>query len=188
MGKRKDNIARYHAFESIYARSRKKRIPQDTEDKLLDAYTIFCDENQIEDVHSKDVRKLLLQYVGINKKLVHLVDPERFVMTDLAGSMAENIVDFERYLYEGALLLKLNSQLSLIDQFWNLVQDALPSHAHKECLYLKDIQTLCKTLNVSAPMNVLFDMLTVGNKGEHPWMNYLDFALILGRVGLLKDD
>ncbi len=196
---RKKSFAQRVAFDSIYAKSRASRIPQEIQDELLDAYTRFCDKNDTEDILLKDIPQLLKTELNVSDKLLMFINVQYFCMDALETTDSEQaqIVDFEKYLYEGALLLQLNSQIDIIDYYWNMTlatlkgKSLLPekenNSSYKERIYLDDLKRLCERLKQDVPTNVMLDMITVINDGQRVWMNYMDFALVLGRTGALEE-
>ncbi len=196
---RKQTLAEKVAFESIYAKSRTSRIPQEIQDELLDAYTKFCDRNDTEDILIKYIPNLFKTELKVPGKLLTFINVQDFGMDGLETSSSDvsQIVDFEKYLYEGALLLRLNAQIDIIDYYWYMtlaivngkseLSSAEKKTAYKQRIYLNDLKMLCQKLKQDVPTSVMLDMITVINDGERAWMNYMDFALVLGRTGILGE-
>ncbi|QPG73321.1 hypothetical protein FOA43_000631 [Brettanomyces nanus] len=165
-----------------------------TEAKLLDAFTLFCELHETQDVHLQDLKQLFQENLHINKKLIQFINLDEF---RLEASGNQDLVDFEKYLYNSALLLNLSQRLEIIDFYWELVlanikgkgelTPAERKSAYQQTLDLKDIEQLSKNLKQAIPMDILMNMITLCNEGERVYLNYMDFALILGRVGELGE-
>ncbi|KAG7810688.1 hypothetical protein KL921_002316 [Ogataea angusta] len=150
------------------------------EDFLLDAFTKYCEDNGTEDLLLKYLKPFFKQYLRISDKLIYFLQPHDFI---LKGTT--EVVDFERYLYRGGLFLILNQNLDLIQDNWKLVLNSLGRKpSYKERLTFSDVQKLAASLNQDTPQSTVADMLTL--QGDKQYIDFFDFALILGRVGELN--
>ncbi|ODV85117.1 hypothetical protein CANARDRAFT_28419 [[Candida] arabinofermentans NRRL YB-2248] len=195
----KTHISESKAFSPLYT-DQKFNIPQQLDDKLLDSFTLFGEDNNTEDLLLKDLGQFLRTYLKIPDKLLFFVNLEDFLMDG-----TDDIVDFEKYLYKGTLLLTLTENLPIIDMYWDLLIDNLQSESphnvlkkgkydgtadaekYKIKLYIDDLSKLMKNLNDETPTSFLMEMLIVSNNGMKVYTDYFDFALILGRIGELKE-
>ncbi|KAG7826659.1 hypothetical protein KL920_005381 [Ogataea angusta] len=150
------------------------------EDFLLDAFTKYCEDNGTEDLLLKYLKPFFKQYLRISDKLIYFLQPHDFI---LKGTT--EVVDFERYLYRGGLFLILNQNLDLIQDNWKLVLNSLGRKpSYKERLTFSDVQKLAASLNQDTPQSTVADMVTL--QGDKQYIDFFDFALILGRVGELN--
>ncbi|GME85597.1 unnamed protein product [Ambrosiozyma monospora] len=172
------------AFDNVFTFT-KTTIPQPIEDKLLDAFTNFSEYKGIDDILISQLPELFVKYLHISPKLAYFIKSEQFV---LEGTT--DIVDFEKYLFNGYLFLTLNKGIKTLDFYWNLVVPESPSNepAYKRKLYMNDIKKLTEIIGDTNEVSsdLLIDMLTVPNSGEDKlYVDYFDFGLILGRIGEL---
>ncbi|KAG7751860.1 hypothetical protein KL911_004438 [Ogataea haglerorum] len=150
------------------------------EDFLLDAFTKYCEDNSTEDLLIQDLKPFFKQYLRISDRLLHFLQPNDFILTGTT-----EVVDFERYLYQGGLFLILNQNLDLIQDNWKLVLRSLGRRpSYEERLTFPDVQKLAASLNQDTPQSTVADMLTL--QGDKQYIDFFDFALILGRVGELN--
>lgn len=180
-------ISSKQAFDTVWSGSKKSQIPQEVEDRLLDSFTRFCEDKSREDVYLEDLTELFQDYVGIDQTVVYFIEKDKYVIEGLD----RQIVDFEKYLYQGALVVAMEEKKDVVDYYWQMVMENLKgmaltasekSSVWKRKLSLKEVDKLMRNMKQSTTTDVLMKMLQVGGAGKL-YVTWWDMGVILGRIG-----
>lgn len=155
-------------------------IPDEYENILLDIYTSHtCDSD---DIHISQLQEILRSDLQLP---IELIPTEN----ELSSWAIENtdILDFEKWLYNGYFWLLLSRHISEVDMIWNDVWAALGKEdtivsLRLKVLSLSDIRHLISIgkLDVNAE-----DMLHTAANGNS-YITFVDFFRLLGRLGAFK--
>ncbi|OWB56994.1 hypothetical protein B5S28_g2915 [[Candida] boidinii] len=194
-------------FNSIFENP-KKKIPIEIEDKLLDSFTEYTESlSNDEDLKLNELKKFFQDYLKINDKLINFIKLNDYL---LIGT--NNIVDFEKYLYFGSILLILNNNLIIIDHYWNLLINGLKLNDdnsylkedyYKITINCQDLKKIFDSIDDKSgddnsestqnnnkksvtSMEMLIKMINVVTDGLKPEINYYQFGILLGKLGELN--
>lgn len=76
------------------------------------------------------------------------------------------------------MLLILQENLSYIDQAWELLTDSVTS----DQLSLEELVKLQHKINDNSTYQTMKDMILLATDGERISMNFVDFAMLLGKL------
>lgn len=158
-------------------------IPEEYESELIDIYTNFTEE--IPDIKLEELPKLLKNELHIPEELIPNQEEFRSWLID-----GTEIVDFEKWLYNGYFWLLLNNHIGEVDMIWSDIWSSLDTSSHTERieslrtrkLYLADIRNLIKIGKLDASA---VGMLQTAGNGK-VFVTYIDFYVLLGRLGMFK--
>lgn len=184
MVRRKRDKLEYTAFSPPFdQRTHEHNIPQKYEDILLDGYTNFCELKNTDDIKLDDLAEAIEKYIGVPFKLI----PDENELKDWCIENTK-IVDFEKWLYNGYLWLKIVENMDIADTYWKMILKLLNSGNNNgdlgdnerfKKLYLNDVKKLVKVGKIDAD---IIGMLQTASKGK-VFINYVDFVVLLGRLG-----
>ncbi|ODV96733.1 hypothetical protein PACTADRAFT_48549 [Pachysolen tannophilus NRRL Y-2460] len=165
------------------------RIPSSIEDLILDKYTDFCYNSDTEDLESNQLFGFLKNYLKIPDVLLQGFNPTRY---QIDGET--NVVDIDKLVKYGGLLLIMKNNLEIIKSYWKLLvkymSDDFNLQNDKEVfefkIHLDDLMKLRDSINDDSNENALIDMIAVGSDGEKVFVNFVDFGKILGKIGELN--
>lgn len=194
-------------FNSIFENP-KKKIPIEIEDKLLDSFTEYTENSENgQDLELGNLKSFFQNYLNISLKLIVFINLNDYLLTG-----TKNIVDFEKYLYFGSILLILNDNLVIIDHYWNLLIGGLnlseknadgdnSEENYKITINCQDLRKIFESIDDDASgdgssatkskksvtsMETLIKMINVGTDGLKPEINYYQFGVLLGKLGELS--
>lgn len=158
-------------------------IPPKYETQLLDIYTHHTEEKP--DIHLEEIPSLLIDGLNVPAEVV----PNRDELTSWLIEGTE-VLDFEKWLYNGYLWLLLGDNLDDVDLLWEDIWETLEKDINTEDknllrrkrLYLKDVKTL---INIGKLDANAMEMLQTAGNGK-VYIDYLDFFKLLGRLGVLQ--
>ena len=160
----------------------KAKIPQVIEDDILNAFAMFSIERDMTVDNLVDY----FDYLELPHDLYKMVRSEDVVIE------GTNIVDFDRILQCTYHLLIYMDNESVIDEFWGLLvrtseRDKSFPHVklRDHVLSVKDLQRISNAINIGDSKGVI-GMISCATNGKRMYMDYLDFAGVLGRLGLLR--
>ncbi|CDK29029.1 unnamed protein product [Kuraishia capsulata CBS 1993] len=165
--------------------------PPEVEEELLEKFSNFCDENDSQDLLASQLMMFFKQELKIPDRLLVNV-----VVSDYVIEGTE-VVGFEEYLSKSGLLVVMRDNVRKIDEAWKLFirhckkKDKKPGDVSKdgvysERIYLDDLISLQQILNDNTPRGLLIDMIEVATQGARPYVNYADFAMVMGKMGELN--
>lgn len=189
MVRRKRDRLEYTAFSPPFdQRTHEHNIPQKYEDILLDGYTNFCEIKNTDDIKLDNLAEAIEKYIGVPFKLI----PDKNELRSWCIDNTE-IVDFEKWLYNGYLWLKIVENMDIADDYWKMILKLLNGGSEKsngnenelddndrfKKLYLNDVKKLVKIGRIDAD---IIGMLQTASRGK-VFINYIDFVVLLGRLG-----
>lgn len=161
------------------------KIPENYETKLLDLYTEILENTQKSDITKDELEDILETYFMIPKELI-LQD------NDLDDWLIEgtDVVDFEKWLYNGYFWLLLKDKISIVDMIWKDICSALdtgndlltPNKLREKKIYLTDVRKLIEIGKMEA--NCIGMLQTISN--GKVYINFVDFFILLGRLGVFN--
>lgn len=166
------------------------KIPEDDETELLDIYTKLTEEKP--DIEVNDLAGILENEFRIPVELVP--SAQELHSWAIEGT---NVVDFEKWLYNGYFWLLLNKYIDDVDMLWQDVWAALDPVTAKngveqvqrdrdalrsQRLYLLDVKKLIEVGKLDASA---VSMLQTAGNGK-VYIGYVDFFVLLGRLGVFK--
>lgn len=166
------------------------KIPEDAETELLEIYTKLTEEKP--DIEVADLQLILETEFQIPAELV----PSMQELTSWAIE-GTDVVDFEKWLYNGYFWLLFSKYIEEIDMLWQDVWTALDSVSAKKGeekfqrdkgalrsrkLYLSDVKKLIEVGKLDASA---VGMLQTAGNGK-VYIGYVDFFVLLGRLGVFK--
>lgn len=161
----------------------KATLPVEIEDEILGAYSVFATEEQ--DMKRSQVVDFF-NMLKLPKDLYHLVHTKNLCIE------GTDIVDFERLLKDTYYLLIYMDNIELIDDLWALLvhstgrDERYPNvQLRNHILSVKELQKSFNYCGIDQTREIV-EMVAVATDGERVYMDYLDFARILGRLGLLR--
>lgn len=152
-------------------------IPEEYETVLLDIYTSHTEES--EDIHLSQLRDILID----DLKLPNEVVPNEAELKSWTIEKTD-ILDFEKWLYNGHFWLCLSNHLKDVDMLWDDLWTALgtkgnPEEIRKKVLHLTDVKKLIDIGKLDANS---VEMLQTVSEGKL-YVTYVDFFRLLGRLG-----
>lgn len=155
-------------------------IPEEYENNLLDIYTSYTEES--EDIHLSQLPGILTNDLKLPKEIIP-------VENELKSWAIENtdILDFEKWLYNGYFWLLLSRHLSDVDMIWDDVLAALGKEGKSESLRLKvlNLSDIKKLIEIGKLDASAVGMLQTAGNGK-PYVTFVDFFRLLGRLGAFK--
>ncbi|GAV28633.1 hypothetical protein PMKS-002107 [Pichia membranifaciens] len=166
------------------------KIPEDDETELLEIYTKLTQEKP--DIEVDDLAGILENEFRMPVELVP--STQELHSWAIEGT---NVVDFEKWLYNGYFWLLLNKHIDDVDMLWQDVWAALDPVTSKnggeqvqrdkdalrsQRLYLSDVKKLIEVGKLDA--NAVSMLQTAGN--GKVYIGYVDFFILLGRLGVFK--
>lgn len=166
------------------------KIPEDYETELLDIYTKCTEETP--DIKIDELGSILEHEFRIPSEIIP--DMESLKSWAIEGT---DVVDFEKWLYNGYFWLLLKNHIGDVDMLWQDVWSALDSvssekdarktHTDKDALrseklYLSDVKKLIELGKLEASA---VGMLQTAGNGK-VYVGYVDFFVLLGRLGAFK--
>lgn len=158
-------------------------IPEEYETLLIDIYTKSTEINP--DILIEEIPNLLRNELNVPEALIH-VNENEFKSWAIDGT---NILDFEKWLYNGYFWLILSGNLGTVDMLWNDIWAALgvndtrnDSNLRVNKLYLKDVKKLIEIGKLDG--NAMGMLQTAGN--GKVYIDYIDFFKLLGRLGVFE--
>lgn len=169
-------------MDSSIDQFKKYRIPTEIEDEILVVFSHHINEDG--DLLQNTLSGFF-QELQLDSDLVALIDTDRLLIDDT------KVVDFDLLMKQIGYILIYMNNLDIIDQYWSLLiknsGKAEPQQhmtSDRNCkFYVKDLQ---KIVNVVGGQFNIIDLITVANNGERTYITYLDFAVVLGKLGYLK--
>lgn len=156
------------------------KIPEEYETLLIDTYMKYTELNP--DIFIQDIPTLLENELHIPKNLIPK-DQNELKSWLVDGT---DILDFEKWLYNGYFWLILSENLETIDMLWHDIWVALGITSNEQLrsnkLYLNDVKTLIGIGKLDA--NAIGMLQTAGN--GKVYIDYIDFFKLLGRLGVFK--
>lgn len=158
------------------------RIPTTVEDDIL---AVFANHINEEGDLLQDEVPSFFQELQLEQDLTSLIDVKDLLIDDT------NLVDFDQLMKQTGYILIYMNNADIIDQYWTLMikncgkDKSMPqiSNLRRQQLYVKDLQ---KIINVVGGQFNIIELLTVANQGKKIYISYLDFAMVLGKLGYLK--
>lgn len=159
------------------------KIPDEYEMKLLDMYTKLTETDP--DIKDYEIPNILENEFNIPKEIIP-IDKSFLKSWNIIGT---NIVDFEKWLYNGYFWLLLSNHIEDIDMLWQDIWAALDKYKDEKKenlrnskLFLVDVKKLIEIGKLDASA---IGMLQTAGNGK-VYINYIDFFILLGRLGLFK--
>ena len=158
------------------------KIPQDIEDSILDVYANYSIDH---DMTTDDLPSFFNE-VGVPPDLSKLVRNDELVIE------GTNIVDFQELLRSTYNIFLYAKNEVVITGLWKrLLEESGRSSQFPNVTYMnhiisvKDLQKVANSVGF-ADQAALINMMSCATHGKRVFMTYLDFAEILGKLGLLK--
>jgi hypothetical protein len=159
------------------------KIPEEYEATLIDIYTKNTEENP--DIHLRDIPKLLEDELNIPTEI--LPNENQLKSWLITGT---DILDFEKWLYNGYFWLLLSKNFENVDMLWNDIwlslDDKLKNISNSDLrsrkLYVTDVKKLIEIGKLDA--NAI-GMLQTASNGK-VYIEFVDFFKLLGRLGVFK--
>ncbi|CCH60664.1 hypothetical protein TBLA_0D01560 [Henningerozyma blattae CBS 6284] len=156
--------------------------PQEIEDEMLLIYSELCaDADMI-----KDQLDQFFDLLQLPRELYKLYDKREFCIDNL------NIVDFDKLIRNTYLLLIYMDNKATIDEMWVLMVHGCgrdiryPSVTlQNHVLSVKDIQKIAQYVGMDQKTGIV-EMMATATNGKHLFLTYLDFAELMGKLGLLR--
>lgn len=160
----------------------KLKVPQDIEDEMLSVYAQYSIEH---DMNTYDLESYFND-LQLPRDLYKLLRRENLVIE------GTNIVDFESLIRSTYDILIYIDNEDVIKNLWSsMIKNSgrdkefpniqLTDHV----LSVKDLQKISNSLGV-ADQTGLIQMMSCATEGNRLYLTYLDFAAVLGKVGLLR--
>lgn len=183
MGRRKSGLE-LTAFNPLFYESdfgkNSYNIPDEYESILIDIYTQRTAE--IPDIISDQINNILQEKFKLPNEI--LPTKEELKKWTIDGT---NILDFEKWLYNGYFWMILSENIDDVDIIWNDLWGNLNNNDNMDNirtkkLYLSDINKLNNIGKLEA--NAIGMLHTAGN--GKLYVTYVDFFILLGRLGILQ--
>lgn len=162
------------------------KIPEEYESDLLDMYTKLTSEeenNSTPDITIEQLPNILLKEFRIPIEII----PDENELKLSWSIPGTNVVDFEKWLYNGFFWLLLSEHIEDVDMLWQDIWSALNvdkslENLRKEKMYLKDVKKLIEIGKLDASA---VGMLQTAGNGK-VFISYVDFFVLLGRLGMFN--
>lgn len=159
------------------------KLPASVEDFIVDKYSDHCVENDSEDLLGSELLDFCQNRLNLPLRLIENIEPSSLVIEET------DILDFDAFLQTVGMLVMLLPYLSYIDSLWTMfVKTVAPQEkdvfAYR--IHLDDMVKVRHAINDSTPTGVLLDMVSLASNGKRVYINYADFAVIMGRIGELN--
>lgn len=160
--------------------SKAYNIPEEYEIELIDIYSKLTELEP--DIKVKDLPNILRDELGIPIEIIPKDNEFQSWAID-----STNILDFEKWLYNGYFWLLLINNINDVDMLWQDVWSALNNKEvldkeklRNEKLYLNDVKKLIEIGKLDASA---IGMLQTAGNGK-VYISYVDFFILLGRLGM----
>ncbi|CCF57537.1 hypothetical protein KAFR_0C05460 [Kazachstania africana CBS 2517] len=157
-------------------------IPQDLEDEIL---ATLANYNIEKDMTTDDLENYF-EDLKLPKELYKLANKQNLIVSNT------RVVDFEKILKFTYHLLIFMDNESTIDELWSVLikysgRDAqFPNVLLKNhILSTKDLQKISNSIGMDNSSGII-EMMNIATNGLKVYLNYLDFAYILGKLGYLR--
>lgn len=155
------------AFEPPFYRSTNYTIPEDCEAELIEAYTAACGAEP--DMVFAQIRPTLRAW-GVPPEVIVLDQPDWCI-----GDT--DVVDIDKWLYEGHFWLLLSRNIGIVDTFWGHL---VAGGDRRASITLQDLQTMVQDVKLDLDTRKMFSIAT-----ETDSISYVDLFRILGRIGFI---
>lgn len=159
------------------------KLPSSVEDFIVDKYSDHCVENDSEDLLESELLEFCKIRLDLPVRLVDNINPASLVIE------GTNVLDFDRFLQTVGPLVMLLPYVSYIDSLWKMFVGTVATQVKdvfRYRIHLDDMVKIRQAINDSAPTGVLLDMVSLASNGQRVYVNYADFAIILGKIGELN--
>ncbi|ANZ76323.1 BA75_03356T0 [Komagataella pastoris] len=153
----------------------KARIGDQLNTLIIEKYLQYCSTTNSDELLESHLIPFLRDKLGIPPKLLSNVENRREKLVYHNTS----VLDLKKLFWYASLLLVLKENLSYIDQAWELLTDSLTS----DQVSLDELVKLQHKINDSSTYQTMNDMMLLATNGERISMNYVDFAMLLGKLG-----
>lgn len=157
-------------------------IPEEYEIELIDIYSKLTELEP--DIKVNDLPDILKDELRIPIEIIPKDD--EFKTWAIDGT---DILDFEKWLYNGYFWLLLINNINDIDMLWQDIWSALRNgdtltkeKLRSEKLYLNDVKKLIEIGKLDASA---IGMLQTAGNGK-VFISYVDFFILLGRLGMFR--
>ncbi|SMN17811.1 similar to Saccharomyces cerevisiae YML011C RAD33 Protein involved in nucleotide excision repair [Maudiozyma saulgeensis] len=158
------------------------KVPQDIEDEMLNVYATYSIEH---DMNTNDLEPYFKD-LELPKDLYKLIRKEDLVIE------GTNIIDFQLLIRSTYHILIYIDNGDVIKNLWTTMiknsgrdvqfpNTKLTDHV----LSVKDLQKISNVIGVS-DQSGLIQMMSCATEGNRLFITYLDFASVLGKLGLLR--
>lgn len=157
------------------------RMPTEIEDEVLSIYLSFTEEGEFK---WADISSFYME-LQISKSWYGLLEFKDLCLDGI------DVIDFEKLLDVTYRLLIFMDNESIIDKQWELLLkytgrlQQFPKVAlRKHVISVKDVQKAA--VQVDMDQHIILSMVSWATNGERVFVTYLDFAKLLGKMGLLR--
>ncbi|CDO92056.1 unnamed protein product [Kluyveromyces dobzhanskii CBS 2104] len=167
-------------FDSI-SKWDEAKMPAEIEDEVLSLYARFTEEGELKwSVMSKFYTEL-----QIGSEWYTLLEPKDLCLEGI------DVIDFEKLLDVTYRVLVFMDNAAVIDKQWRLLlqysgrlQQFPNVTLRKHVMSVKDVQKAA--VQVDLDQHIILPMVSWATNGERVFVSYLDFAKVLGKMGLLR--
>lgn len=160
----------------------KVALPQEIEDEMLNVFAKYSIDH---DMNTDDLPGYF-EDLSLPSDLYNLVRKEDLVVE------RTNIIDFDKILRCTYYLLIYIDNEDIIDNFWEMLlknsgrMKKFPNvKLRNHVLSIKDLQKVSNVIGMTDGSGII-EMMSCATHGSRVYLSYLDFANILGRLGLLR--
>lgn len=164
------------------SRFSKIKVPQDIEDEMLNVYATYSIEH---DMNTHDL-EAYFKDLELPRDLYKLVRKEDLVIE------GTDIIDFESLIRNTYYILIYIDNEDVINSLWgSMVKNCgrdkkFPNiQLSDHVLSVKDLQKISNVVGM-ADQSGLIQMMSCATEGNRLYLTYLDFAAVLGKLGLLR--
>ncbi|CCD23761.1 Rad33p NDAI_0C01000 [Naumovozyma dairenensis CBS 421] len=157
-------------------------VPDEIEDEILNALVGF---NLNHDMNTNDLNDFF-ELLQLPRDLYKLVPVDNVVVE------GTNIIDFNKIVRATYELLIFLDNSEIINNLWQLMvtcsgRDKQYPHVIlvNHILSVKDLQKIATFADLDQSSGII-QMMTCATSGKRVYMTYLDFAIILGKLGYLR--
>lgn len=157
------------------------RMPEEIEEEVLNLYVKYSEEHEFK----WDVIHRFYEELEIDKELVGLLESRDLCLEGL------DVIDIDKLIDVTYKLLIYMDNQNTIDAQWSLLLrytgrlESFPQvRLRKHVISVKDIQKAA--VQVDMDQSLILPMVTWATSGLKVFVNYLDFAQLLGKMGILR--
>lgn len=158
------------------------KIPEELEDEILAVYAKYSMEH---DMTTNDLTDYFDE-IQLPSKWYKMIPTKDIVVEDT------QIINLDKLLQCTYHLLIFMDNEEIIDQLWDLVINASGRNVEfpnvdlkKHVLSIKDLQKASTSAGLEQAHG-LVEMMSCATGGQRVYMTYMDFAYILGKLGMLR--
>ncbi|AOA63561.1 DNA repair protein [Komagataella phaffii CBS 7435] len=152
----------------------KARVGDQFNTLIIEKYLQYCSTANSDELLESHLIPFLRDKLGIPSKLLSNAENTRGKLVYHNTS----ILDPKKLFWYANLLLILQENLSYIDQAWELLTDSVTS----DQLSLEELVKLQHKINDNSTYQTMKDMILLATDGERISMNFVDFAMLLGKL------